>query len=851
MFYSFSRLLLFVCLGVGLHAKSINITINSSYDDVEEHSNGRISAGSSDLEMVTERDHQIVGLRFNNVQIPKGARITDAWIQFKVDEATTTYTRLNITTQDSTSPSSFRKRYHNLSQRATLPAEVVWQVPQWSRVGERGYKQRTPSLVRIIQPLVNKQNWHSGNSMVFLINGVGKRVAESYNGDRRGAPMLHIEYDENNYGSDEDKVAPNIQVVGANPQYLNVGESYYDRGVKAVDNVDGDISYKVKKSINVNSSRAGTYKVYYSVTDSSGNRATATRVVVVKRDGSGGSGAGAVKKSINITINSSYDDVEEHSNGRISAGSSDLEMVTERDHQIVGLRFNNVQIPKGARITDAWIQFKVDEATTTYTRLNITTQDSTSPSSFRKRYHNLSQRATLPAEVVWQVPQWSRVGERGYKQRTPSLVRIIQPLVNKQNWHSGNSMVFLINGVGKRVAESYNGDRRGAPMLHIEYDENNYGSDEDKVAPNIQVVGANPQYLNVGESYYDRGVKAVDNVDGDISYKVKKSINVNSSRAGTYKVYYSVTDSSGNRATATRVVVVKRDGSGGSGAGAVKIAIIGDQSHSDNAKKLLQMIKNEGAELLIINGDFNYGSDIDRWQEMHDSILGTNFPIVAVAGNHDLHYWDQYESIIQEWESRGGLHCYGDTGIETTCNYKGITIVSTPPGIFPGNNHNGKHYDPVGYINSAFQNSNSVWKICSWHKNMTDMQTGHKGNETGWGVYEACRKNGAIVTTGHEHAYARTYLLSSMQNKSIVTKSSTMTIKKGQSIVILSGMGGVAPRTLRHDGYWFASKFNANNGASAGAVICNFETASKPAVAKCYFKDIKKGIIDRFTLISQ
>ena len=30
--------------------------------------------------------------------------------------------------------------------------------------------------------------------MVFIITGSGERVAESYNGDQAGAPMLHVEY---------------------------------------------------------------------------------------------------------------------------------------------------------------------------------------------------------------------------------------------------------------------------------------------------------------------------------------------------------------------------------------------------------------------------------------------------------------------------------------------------------------------------------------------------------------------------------------------------------------------------------------------------------------------------------
>jgi predicted phosphodiesterase len=273
--------------------------------------------------------------------------------------------------------------------------------------------------------------------------------------------------------------------------------------------------------------------------------------------------------------------------------------------------------------------------------------------------------------------------------------------------------------------------------------------------------------------------------------------------------------------------------------------MFGDQGINDNSKKVLQMLKDERAELLIINGDFDRKNNPKAWKQMHAQILGTDFPIICVAGNHDIAKWNEYQNIIQEWEANPKLLCKGEAGVQTVCTYKGIKIVSTTPGLYADLNH-------TKYIEDAFIDDDSIWKICSWHKNMADMQTGQKGDETGWGVYEACRENGALITTAHEHAYARSYLLSSIKNKTVDNfNSSDMTISKGKTVVTLSGLGGISSREQLKSGYWWANTQNADTGAVAGALFCTFMVDNDPKKAECYFKDIYMGILDTFKLTLQ
>ena len=54
--------------------------------------------------------------------------------------------------------------------------------------------QRTPNFASVVQEVVDRPGWASGNAMVVIITGSGKRVAEAYEGDVSGAPHLYIEY---------------------------------------------------------------------------------------------------------------------------------------------------------------------------------------------------------------------------------------------------------------------------------------------------------------------------------------------------------------------------------------------------------------------------------------------------------------------------------------------------------------------------------------------------------------------------------------------------------------------------------------------------------------------------------
>ncbi len=149
---------------------------------------------STDLELINAGNNQVIGIRFTSVNIPKGATITNAYLQFKVDETSSTTTKLSIQGEARSNAPAFTKTARNVSSRLKTSKIVSWIPISWLKLGATGADQRTPNLAPIVQEIVNQSGWTTGNSMVLIITGSGKRVAQAFENNPAGAPILHIEY---------------------------------------------------------------------------------------------------------------------------------------------------------------------------------------------------------------------------------------------------------------------------------------------------------------------------------------------------------------------------------------------------------------------------------------------------------------------------------------------------------------------------------------------------------------------------------------------------------------------------------------------------------------------------------
>ena len=184
-----------------------------------------------------------------------------------------------------------------------------------------------------------------------------------------------------------------------------------------------------------------------------------------------GGGGGGSPTIFEVRVATGNDDGEERvDNGTMYLTSSDLELISDgATAQLVGMRFTNVTVPNGTSIANAYVQFQVDELNSGATNVNVQGQAIDDAPTFTTSNSNISSRSRTTAAVPWAPVAWNTVNDAGPDQRTPDISAVIQEIVNRPGWVSGNDIVIILTGSGERTAESYNGVAAAAPLLHIEY----------------------------------------------------------------------------------------------------------------------------------------------------------------------------------------------------------------------------------------------------------------------------------------------------------------------------------------------------------------------------------------------
>ncbi len=189
------------------------VPIEHTDDDAEESENGKVDLTSSDLELVEDSGPQMVGLRFNRINLARETVVRHAYIQFTCDETSDDKTSLIIAAENSASAQRFRGNSHDLTSRSLTSSEVGWNPAEWKKVAEAGESQRTPDLAPLVQAVIDRSDWQPGNSLAFLISGVGKRVAASCKGAAAKSPKLII---------DAEQTSPNTALAGGETKRYDI-----------------------------------------------------------------------------------------------------------------------------------------------------------------------------------------------------------------------------------------------------------------------------------------------------------------------------------------------------------------------------------------------------------------------------------------------------------------------------------------------------------------------------------------------------------------------------------------------------------------------------------------------------
>ena len=285
-----------------------------------------------------------------------------------------------------------------------------------------------------------------------------------------------------------------------------------------------------------------------------------------------------------------------------------------------------------------------------------------------------------------------------------------------------------------------------------------------------------------------------------------------------------------------------------------RVAIVGDQGLGPNAIAVLNLIKDEGAQMVLHQGDFDYQDDPVKWDRQISNVLGSDFPYFSSIGNHELNELDGYqEKLYDRLKKNPDAVCNGDLGVKSSCTYQGLFFILIAPGDYTNNSD----YD--SFIEKQLNDNDSNWRICSWHNDMNALQTEVKPNKTGWEVYESCKNGGAIIANAHKHFYSRTKTLVDIPHQVVDpewTNPNKVRVKEGATFVFVSGLGGASIHSENTgiSGGLFATRdswgsiYATEQDATHGALFCTFNTGEQLNKAFCYFKNIDGKIIDEFTI---
>ena len=168
-----------------------------------------------------------------------------------------------------------------------------------------------------------------------------------------------------------------------------------------------------------------------------------------------------------------------------------------------------------------------------------------------------------------------------------------------------------------------------------------------------------------------------------------------------------------------------------------------------------------------------------------------------------------------------------------------------------------KEYDL--FVEEQLDNTDSIWKICSWHYDMNIMQKYLTSNENEWEIYDACKNGGAIIANAHKHFYSRTKTLIDIPHQVVDpewTNPDKVRVKEGATFVFISGLGGggIHSENTGISGGLFTTRdswgsiYTTDQDATHGALFCTFNSPEQLNKAFCYFKNIDGKIIDEFTV---
>ena len=262
----------------------------------------------------------------------------------------------------------------------------------------------------------------------------------------------------NNTVWDSNNEWPNWEENITSPDLTTVIQEVVDRN----DWCGGNDLAIIMESIN---SVAGSNRRTFSSDDGS----SSSPQLVVTYDES--TATGCIRDRFIYQVNGQKENAEERSNGYQSTGSE----LTFHDgsNRYIATRFNNVNLPMGATVLNAYLEFTAyQNGLDSGAKMIIQGVNEDDPDNFSAypRYL-LNNKDKTSIAVNWNnIPKWYR----NTVYQSPSIAPIVQEIVDRAGWRQGNDMMILMSGFNnaKRGGYSYNGKPSGATRLVVEFEGN-------------------------------------------------------------------------------------------------------------------------------------------------------------------------------------------------------------------------------------------------------------------------------------------------------------------------------------------------------------------------------------------
>ena len=334
-----------------------------------------------------------------------------------------------------------------------------------------------------------------------IVTDNGADVTYTPNANFNGTDIFTYTVRDGNGGVDMAAVLVTVNPVNDLP-VSNDDSAVTDEGIAVTINVlandsdvDGDslIVSGVTQAINGTVTNNGNSVTYspnggftgidtfaYTTSDAVGGSSTATVTVTVNPVGTPGD------ITLTLQVSQSSDDVNEDS--RFFVANSPLLWIRNSywgHRDLLGLRFNGVSIPQGATIDEAYVEI--------YTPfrgwVNIYVEyraDAAGNSPTFDRFNRPSQRTLTTAraehhgDADWRSRSWNRFND---------IAPVIQEVVGRGDWQSGNSLSLIVRGTGQRLGgvlfASYDLYPAFAPRLVISYHLSPIASIQEQVVPQV------------------------------------------------------------------------------------------------------------------------------------------------------------------------------------------------------------------------------------------------------------------------------------------------------------------------------------------------------------------------------